>query len=118
MRQLQVLDEAGRLDVVGMRDDEFLVLRRGGDVLAELLGAQRPVDQRHRHRLAFALAEDQAIAAGELRRRLGRALELVDHLAFGHLDGAERDGKAELGDIEFDLDLADTDFAGKGWLRP
>ena len=28
VRQLQVLDEAGRLDIVGMRDDEFLVLRR------------------------------------------------------------------------------------------
>ena len=49
-------------------------------------GAQRPVAQRHRHRLALALAEDQAVAAGELRRRLGRALELVDHLALGDVD--------------------------------
>ena len=28
VRQLQMLDEAGRLHVVGMREDEFLVLRR------------------------------------------------------------------------------------------
>ncbi len=31
MRQLQVLDEAGRLDIVGMGEDEFLVLRRRRD---------------------------------------------------------------------------------------
>ena len=54
MRQLQVLDEAGRLDVVGMGDDEFLVLRRGGAFLAELVGPERPVDQA----IAIALRSD------------------------------------------------------------
>ena len=34
MRQLQMLDEAGRLDIVGMRDDEFFVLGCGDDVKA------------------------------------------------------------------------------------
>ena len=37
MRQLQMLDEPGRLDVVGMRQHEFLVLRRRRTLLAELI---------------------------------------------------------------------------------
>ncbi len=78
-----MLDEAGRLDVVAVVQHEFDVLRRRGDVLAELLRAHRAIDQRHRHRLALGVAEHQAVAAGELRRRGLRALELVDHLAFG-----------------------------------
>ena len=114
VRQLQMLDEAGGLHIVGMRDHEFLVLRRRGDVLAQFAGAQRAVAQRHRHRLALGLPEHQAIAAGELRRRFGIALELVDHLAFGDADAAERDRKAEFGDVHFDLDFADADFAGEG----
>ena len=68
VRQLQVLDEAGRLDVVTMSEDEFLVLCRRPALLVELVGAQGPVDQAHRHRLALHLPEDQAVAAGELRR--------------------------------------------------
>ena len=35
MRQFQMLDEAGGLDVVAMGDDEFLVLGRRDDILAE-----------------------------------------------------------------------------------
>ena len=34
MRQFQMFDEAGRLHIVGMRNDEFLVLCRRDDVLA------------------------------------------------------------------------------------
>ena len=45
---------------------------------------------------------------------LGRALELVDHLALGDRDAAERDGEAELRDVELDLDLADADLADEG----
>ena len=116
VRQLQMLDEAGRLDIVGVRDDEFLVLRGGDDILAEFGGAQRAVAERHGHRLALALAEDQAIAAGELRRRLGRALELVDHLAFGDADAAERHGKRQFRHVEFQLDLADADLADEGMV--
>src|SRR5258707_2816161 len=58
-------------------------------LLVELAGAQRAIDQRHRHRLALALAEGEAVATGELRRRRRRALELVDHLAFGDTDRSE-----------------------------
>ncbi len=37
MGQLQVLDEAGRLKRVAMRQHEFLVLGRGADRLAQFL---------------------------------------------------------------------------------
>src|SRR5208283_5207566 len=67
--------------------------------------AQRAVDQRHRHRFALALAEDEAVAAGEARRASVAAGELVDHLAFGHADVAERDGEAEVPDEQLHLDL-------------
>ncbi len=42
-----------------------------------------------------------------------RALELVDHLAFGQRDRAERHGEADILGHEFDLDLAEADFAGE-----
>ena len=40
VRQLEVLDEAGRLDVVAVGQDELLVLRRRRQLLAELARAQ------------------------------------------------------------------------------
>ena len=46
----------------------------------------------------------------------GRALELVDHLAFGQRDRAERHGEADILGEEFDLDLAEADFAGEGMV--
>jgi hypothetical protein len=69
VRQLQVLNEAGALDVVGMVQHELGVLRRAVDGFAEVFGAQGAVHQRHAHRLALAMAEAKAVAAGELRRR-------------------------------------------------
>src|SRR5215468_7050908 len=113
MRQLEVLDEAGRLHVVGMREDELLVLRRRRDVLAELACAQRAIDQRHRHRLALAVAEAEAIAARESRRLRRRATELVDGLALGHGEAAERNGETGFLGDERHLDLADPDLAGE-----
>ena len=68
MRQFEMLDEAGRLHIVGMRHHEFLVLRRRQHLLAEFARAQGAIDQRHRHGLALALAEGEAIAAGKARR--------------------------------------------------
>ena len=112
MGQLQVLDEAGRLHVVAMGEHEFLVLRRARALFAEFVGAQRAVDQRHRHRLALALAEHQAIAAGETRRlAVAAALNWLTiwHSVSG--DRSERRGEAELGDEHLDLDLAEADFA-------
>ena len=43
VRQLQMLDEAGRLHIVGVRDHELLVLRRRDDVLAQFARPQRAV---------------------------------------------------------------------------
>jgi hypothetical protein len=119
VRQLDVLDEAGRLDVVAVHQDEFLVLR-GAPVLSSPSScpAQRAVDQAHRDGLAFGLAEDQAIAAGELRRLGAAALELVHRLAFGQLDLADLDGEAQLGDVDLDRDGADAISPTKAWVRP
>src|SRR3546814_8679357 len=95
VRQLEMLHETRSLDVIGMVEDEFGILRRRGDILAEILGAQCAVDQRHRHRLALGITEGEAVAAGEFRRFGLRAAELVDHLAFGDGDFADVDGEAE-----------------------
>ncbi len=113
VRQLQVLDEAGRLQIVGMREHELLVLRRRLDLLAELARPQRAVDQRHGDRLALAVAEGEPVAAGEPRRLARRALELVDRLALGDGDAAERHREADLVRDELDLDLAEPDLAGE-----
>jgi hypothetical protein len=77
-------------------------------------GAQGAVDQRHRHGLALTLPESETIAARKTRRFGGRALELVDHLAFGHRDRAERHGKSGILGHELDLDFAEADFAREG----
>src|SRR3984957_8092988 len=111
MRQLQMLDEAVRLDVVGMREHELLVLRRPLALLGELVGAQRAIDQRHRHRLALALAEHEAVAAREAWRAAVATGELIDHLAFGDGNLAERNCEGEVFDEQLDLDLAEADFA-------
>ena len=111
MRQLQVLDEAGRLHVVGVREHELLVLRRRLDLLAELARAQRAVDQRHRHRLALAVAEGEAVAAGEARRLVAVP---VNWLIIWHSVTATRpSGTAKPSFVrdELDLDLAEPDLA-------
>jgi len=62
------------------------------------------------------LTEGKAVAAGKARRFRRRALELVDHLAFGQLDRAERHGKADILGEELDFDLAEANLAGKGMI--
>src|SRR5271165_3131853 len=106
-----MLDEAGRLDIVAMRQNEFLVLRRALALLGEFIGAQGAVDERHRHRLPLALSESETVAAGEAQRAAVAARKLVDHLAFGHADIAEGHGKAEVLDEKLHLDFAETDLA-------
>src|SRR5271165_7437104 len=106
-----MLDEAGRLHIVAVRQNEFLVLRRALALLGEFIGAQSAIDERHRHRLPLALSESEAVAAGEARQAAVAAGKLVDHLAFGHADIAEGHGKAEILDEKLDLDLAETYFA-------
>ena len=69
MGQLDMFEKARRLNVVGVHEHEFLVLGRcAGILLAKLAPAERAVDQAHRDGLAFGLAEDKAVAAGELGR--------------------------------------------------
>jgi hypothetical protein len=96
-----------------MRHHELFVLVGRRDLLAEFAGAQGAIHQRHRHGLAFALSEGEAIAAGEARRFRRRALELVDHLAFGQGDGAERHRETRILGNELHLDLAEADLAGE-----
>ncbi len=59
------------------------------------------------------MAESKPVASRKLRRRLFRALELVDHLAFGHLDFTKNYGKAEFLGNKLYLDSAKPDFPGK-----
>src|SRR5262245_61380802 len=108
-----MLDESGRLDVVRVRKNELLVLRRCAGLLAELARPQGTVDERHGHGLALALPERETVSAREARRLGRRAFELVDHLTLGHRDRAERDREADLLGEEFDLDLAEADLAGE-----
>ena len=51
------------------------------------------------------MAEDETVAPRELRRCLGRNLELVDHLAFRYPDRPKRHGKAEFRNIEFHFEI-------------
>ncbi|XQU71663.1 hypothetical protein OJJOAM_004452 [Cupriavidus sp. H18C1] len=108
-----MLDEARGLDVVAVVQHEFDIV--GGVVggLAELRGSHRPIDQRHRHRLALVVAEHQAIAAGKAGRFLRVAGEVVDHLAFGQFDLADGHGKAQFLDEQLDLRGAIADLGGK-----
>src|SRR5262249_35781430 len=110
MRQLEMLHEAGRLDVVAVIENEFFVLWRRARRLAELARPQRPVDERHRHRLALGVAERQPIPARELWRRHRRSRELVHHLTLGHGELADRDRESELLGYQLELDLADADL--------
>src|SRR4029450_13989481 len=112
-----MLDEPGRLHGVAVRRDKLLVLRRCADLLTEFTCAQGAVDERHGHRLAFALPERETVTAREARRLARWAFELVDRWTFGHGDAAERDGETELLGEEFDLDLAEADLAGE-WMGP
>src|SRR5215471_9789709 len=114
--QLQVLDKARRLHIVGMRHHELFVLRGRNNLLAKLAGAQRAIDQRHRHGLALALAEGEAIAPSKARRLARRTLKLVHHLALGERDRSQRHGEACIFGKELDLDVAKTDFSGEGMV--
>lgn len=97
-----------------MREHELLHLRGRLHGLAELVGAQRAVDQAHRHGLALAVAEGQAVAARELRRLALAARELVDHFAFGDLQVADGDGEVELLGRKLELHAAEADLAHEG----
>ncbi len=98
-----------------MRQDEFLILR--GRPLTSSPSSRARNERSTRAidiALRSAVTESQAIATREARRFGRRALELVDHLAFGDRDAPERNGKADLFGKELDLDLTETDFSDEG----
>src|ERR1700693_5443520 len=113
-----MLHEAGRLDIVRMHENEFFILRRRLDVLAELARPQCAIDERHRDGLALALAKGQAVAAREARRGARGPAELVDHLAFGHRNATERHRKAELLGEELALHVAEANLARERMRAP
>src|SRR3546814_14220851 len=78
VRQLEMLHETRSLDVIGMVEDEFGILRRRGDILAEILGAQCAVDQRHRHRLALGIRSEERRVGQECVSK-GRSRWAPDH---------------------------------------
>src|SRR6516164_2143907 len=57
------------------------------------------------------MPEREAVAAGELGRFGRRAAELIDHLALGDGDRAERHRETDLLRHELEFDLAEADFA-------
>src|SRR4029077_7242199 len=57
-----------------------------------------------------------AVTTGELRGLRRRALELVDHLAFGELDLADRDRETELLGHDLDGHLSAADLACEGMV--
>ena len=112
-----MLDEAGRLNVVAMRQHELLILRWCADkILAKLPPAQCPVDKCHGNGLSFLLSENKPVAPRELRRLTFRALELVYGFALGHFDLADSDGKSKLRNVNFNLDNSDPQLTDKGMV--
>ena len=101
-----VLDREAEKQLVGCDDSSCL---------AEFAGAERAVNERHRHGLALGVAEGEPIAARELRRRVGTASELIDHLAFSQGDRAKRHREIKFFGCDEHLNLADADFTGK-WM--
>ena len=115
MRQLQVLHKARCFDVVRMGQHKLFVLRRSHTGLAQLIGTQCAVHQGHGHGLALGAAKGQPIALGELRRYVFAAMELVDHLAFGHFQVANIDRKTEFIGLQFHTDKTTANLTGK-WV--
>jgi hypothetical protein len=72
----------------------------------------------HRDRLALGLAEDQPVAAGELRRFGLRAGELVDRLAFGQRDLADLDREPSSGISISTGTRPMRSSPTKAWVRP
>ena len=59
------------------------------------------------------MAENQAIAAGELRGFCATACKLIDHLAFGDADIADINGKAQFRRYDFNADMPNADFTNE-----
>ena len=114
MRQFKMLDKAGRLNVIRMRQDEFFVASRGRPVLRQFIGPQGTINKSHSHGFSLGLAEGEAVAARKLRWRRFRSLELIDHVTFGKVDASQGHRETDVLGKEFDLDFTETQFAYKG----
>src|SRR5262245_9451163 len=99
-----------------MRHHELFVLSGRQHLLTQLAGAQAAVDQRHRHGLALTLAEGEPIAASEAWRFCRGSLELIDHLAFGERERAQRHDEADVFGEKLHLHLTEPDLAGEGMI--
>ncbi len=77
---------------------------------------RRRIDQRHRHGLALGLAEDEAIAAVNCGGTVALPLNWLTIWHSVTLMRPSDTAKAEFGDVELDLDLADADLADEGMV--
>ena len=113
VRQLQMRDEAGGFNVIGVGQHKLFILGGTGNLFVIVRRLQGAVDEGHGHRFALAHAEGQTVAAGEVRRLILRGDEAVDHFAFGEQQLANIDAKAQLFRDNLHLHVAAADLAGK-----
>ena len=118
VRQLEVRDEARGLDVIRVGQHKLFVLRRASNVLAVVRCLQGAVDQRHGHRLAFAEAKHQPVAAGKVRVFIFGRDKTVHHFTLGHQQFADVHRKTQLFRHDFDVDIAAANFGGKRVVAP
>ena len=89
-----MLHETGRIHVIPVHEHEFGILGRADLVFLQFPGAQGTVHDGHGQGLAFVVAEDKPVTAGEAGIE-GTAGVPADHVAFGELHLAQDDGKAQ-----------------------
>ncbi len=119
MRQFDMFQESGRLNVIGVGQHEFLVLRRGAKVVfAQFFPSQGAIDQRHGNRLALGLAEHQSVTAGELRRFGFRSGELVHGFAFGQGDFTDIHGETQFRNFHFNRAGSNAKLTHKRMVAP
>ena len=116
--EFQMRDKTCRFDVIRVRQHKLFVLRRAFNRLAVVGGLQGAVDQRHRHRFAFAHAEHQPVAAGKVWRLIMRCDKAIDHFAFGYQQFADVDRKTQLFRHDFHIDIPAADLTGERVIAP
>ena len=106
MQQLEVLHEASRPDIVGMRDDEFPSESRGDQILTQFAGAQRPVAE-----ATWPWPSAPTGRRPDRRPRVNWGGALADPLNWmtiwhlRHLDAPQRYGEVQFRNFEFEFYL-------------
>ena len=118
MRQLEVRDKAGGLNVIRVGQHELFVLCRACNMLAVVRRLERTVNQRHRHRLALAQAIHQPVAAGKMRIFILWRDKTVDHFALGHQQFADVHRKTQLFRHNFDIEITAADLCRERVVAP